>query len=72
MKPNESPFVAPISRLVWEIKYRADEDGRVEEDVRATWRRVARALAEAEPKDRERWAECFYRVLEGFTFLPGG
>lgn len=72
MTKNDHPFVAPISRLVWEIKYRADEDGRVESDVRATWRRVARALAEAEPKDRDEWAERFYRALEGFAFLPGG
>jgi len=73
MQRTDSPFVAPISRLVWEIKYRADGDGGAEEgSIQATWRRVAGALAEAEPRDRERWAERFYRVLEGFAFLPAG
>lgn len=66
------PFQAPISRLVWETKYRAKEDGVADATVRDTWRRVARALAWVEPKDRDAWGSRFHGVLEGFRFLPAG
>ena len=57
-----------ISRLVWETKYRWGEEAEIGD----TWRRVAGAVASVEASDRGIWAERFYRLLEGFTFLPGG
>ncbi len=67
-------FHEPVSWHVWDAKYRYRE-GRVERDrtIEDTWRRVARALAAAEPEsERAHWAEHFYHALYGFKFLPGG
>ena len=41
-------------------------------DPGATWRRVAHALAAAEPSDPAVWEQVFYNALEDFRFLPGG
>jgi ribonucleoside-diphosphate reductase alpha chain len=60
----------PIARHVWEQRYRGGGAG--EASVRATWRRVARALASVEPHDPDRWAERFAGILDDFAFLPGG
>ncbi|MCX8049538.1 MAG: adenosylcobalamin-dependent ribonucleoside-diphosphate reductase [Methylohalobius sp.] len=57
----------PISRLIWESKYRAEG----EHNIQDTWRRVAQAVASAEA-DPAIWSERFYRLLEDFQFLPGG
>ncbi len=66
-------FHAAVSRAVWNAKYRnAARDGSLEPDISATWRRVARAIAGVEPSNRQAWEETFYRVLQGFRFLPGG
>lgn len=41
--------------------------------VEDTWRRAARAVAEAEkPAERQHWEERFYHTLRDFHFLPGG
>ncbi len=70
---SEDPFTTDIARHVWDTKYRYREGGRiVDRTIEDTWQRVARALASAEPRERERWAERFTRALEGFRFLPGG
>jgi ribonucleoside-diphosphate reductase alpha chain len=66
-------FTTPISRHVWETKYRwsngdAVHDGTIED----TWRRIAHALAAVEPADAASWTERFYQLLSGFKFLPGG
>jgi ribonucleoside-diphosphate reductase alpha chain len=63
--------MTPISRHIWEAKYRfrgaaAADDATIED----TWRRIARALAVAEPAGQ--WEEQFYRTLSDFRFLPGG
>jgi ribonucleoside-diphosphate reductase alpha chain len=62
----------PISRHIWETKYRfrADHAGS-DASIQDTWRRVARALASIEP-DAAGWEQRFYDLLEGFGFLPGG
>lgn len=67
-------FHEPVSWHVWDAKYRYREGNVVrDQTIEDTWRRVARALAAAEPEsERARWAERFYRVLYGFKFLPGG
>jgi ribonucleoside-diphosphate reductase alpha chain len=59
-----------IARLIWAQRYR--HGGSAEPDINATWRRVARALAQAEPAGRDGWAERFLEILEDFRFLPGG
>ena len=63
-----------IGALTWRAKYRrADAAGTPEQNVAATWRRVAHALAQAEaPAQRAEWERRFYSILEDFRFLPGG
>jgi ribonucleoside-diphosphate reductase alpha chain len=66
-------FITPIARLIWDSKYRYRDDARVHDaDITDTWRRVAQALAGVETRDRVHWEAAFYRLLEGFRFLPGG
>jgi len=62
-----------ISRHVWEAKYRYRNGGAIHDStIEDTWRRVAQSLAAVESRNRQHWADRFYRVLEGFRFLPGG
>lgn len=62
-----------ISQHIWETKYRhRDEYQGGDNSLQDTWRRVARALAAAEPHSRDIWERRFYRTLTGFKFLPGG
>jgi ribonucleoside-diphosphate reductase alpha chain len=62
------PFRMDISRHIWETRYRVDGEA----DIRASWRRVAHAIAAAEADDRDAWATRFAALLEDFRFLPGG
>jgi ribonucleoside-diphosphate reductase alpha chain len=63
----------PIGRLIWDSRYRYRDGTKVyDRDVTASWRRVAHALASVEARDQARWEAAFYRLLEGFRFLPGG
>ncbi|HEX2432244.1 MAG TPA: adenosylcobalamin-dependent ribonucleoside-diphosphate reductase [Aestuariivirgaceae bacterium] len=65
----------PISREIWDLKYRLKSDGGapLEPSVEATWQRVARALAAAEAPDRRAyWEEEFQAVMENHRFLPAG
>lgn len=57
-----------VSGHIWATKYRYRTDRTIED----TWRRVAGALAAAEPSRREEWEECFHSALADFRFLPGG
>lgn len=66
------PFVADISRRIWQAKYRARIGGRPERSITDSWRRIARALAAAESRDASTWEHCFFDILTGFRFLPGG
>lgn len=67
MTPSD-PFSMDISRHIWETRYRADNEAGIED----SWRRVAQAIAAAEADAQAQWSERFYRLLEGFRFLPGG
>jgi len=64
---------APISRQIWDAKYRlkAADGTPVDLTIEATWRRVARALAAGETEPT-RWEQPFYKALQDFRFLPAG
>ena len=66
-------FAAPIASQIWDMKYRLkNSDGSaIDQSVEDSWRRVARALAQAEA-DPQAWEERFYAALEDFRFLPAG
>lgn len=68
-----SAFAAPISKSIWDMKYRfkTPEGEAIDETVEDSWRRVARALAVNE-KDPAKWEGVFYTALEDFKFLPAG
>lgn len=85
MAKRNDPFPMPISREIWEKKYRLQKPGGrdaagnelppivIDETVEHTWRRIANALAEAEKEeDRARYADEFYGALEDFKYLPAG
>lgn len=61
-----------LASEVWSSNCRfRPQDGAGDEIVEATWKRVAAALAEAEPaKLRGRWRIRFPDALEGYRFLP--
>ena len=66
-------FLTPIPRLIWETRYRyRDGEAAVDSDIKASWRRVARALAAVEARAQDSWEEKFYQLLADFRFLPGG
>ena len=71
--PSALDRIAPISRQIWDAKYRFKSlDGTpLDRTIEESWRRVARALAEAEAEP-SRWEPEFYRALENFRFLPAG
>ncbi len=70
---NVAELIAPISRQIWDAKYRLKAaDGRpLDLTIEDTWLRVARALAAAEP-DPGAWVPRFYDALTDFRFLPAG
>lgn len=63
----------PISAQIWDMKYRykAHDGTAYDATVEDTWRRVARALAQAEA-DPAAWEDVFYDTLEDYKFLPAG
>ncbi|WP_119678917.1 LAGLIDADG family homing endonuclease [Indioceanicola profundi] len=65
--------LAPISRQIWEMKYRFTQpDGQpVDRTVEETWARVATALAAPE-RDPDLWRDRFLTALRDFRFLPAG
>ncbi|MDP3860384.1 MAG: adenosylcobalamin-dependent ribonucleoside-diphosphate reductase [Phaeovulum sp.] len=68
-----SRFAAPIAEQIWDMKYRlkAADGAPIDQTVEDSWRRVARALAEAEAEPAL-WEARFYEALEDFKFLPAG
>ena len=71
---NDRYFVAPISKEIWDMKYRLQErhEGTVQDrTIVDTWSRVAGALAAPE-KDPTAWDNEFYRAMENFKFMPAG
>ena len=78
MSSHPHPFdIAPISRQIWEQKYRLRRpDGSpIDATVEDTWSRVAGAAAKAEPGSRRvkaAWTDKFAAGLTDFGFLPAG
>src|SRR3954464_1888698 len=69
------PQVAAISQQIWDMKYRLKgQDGApVDKTIEDTWRRVAEALAEAEPEPRRaEMVARFSAAMADFKFLPAG
>jgi len=69
------PQVAAISQQIWDMKYRLKgQDGApVDKTIEDTWRRVAEALAQAEPESRRaEMADRFAAAMADFKFLPAG
>ena len=68
-----SPFSAPISEQIWDMKYRlkSAEGTPLDADMGATWDRIARALAAPET-DPAAWEPEFRAALQDFRFLPAG
>ncbi|HUW81149.1 MAG TPA: adenosylcobalamin-dependent ribonucleoside-diphosphate reductase [Acidocella sp.] len=60
----------PIAAHVWRRRYR--QERAQESSIGVTQRRVARALAQAEATDGKDWERRFQKILEDFSFLPGG
>ena len=62
-----------IARHIWDTKYRFRRGDEIyDQTIEDTWRRIAHALARAEPRHQTRWEQRFYEALEDFKFLPGG
>ena len=67
-------FDIPLAAEIWAAKYRfAPDAGGGDATVEDSWRRVAEAIAEAEPAEaREAWREKFLDALGDFQFMPAG
>src|SRR3546814_614887 len=65
-----------LSQEIWDMKYRLKSaSGEPVDKIMAdSWRRIARALAAAEPEPAARKAmeSQFFAALEDFRFLPAG
>lgn len=74
---DATEFSAPISREIWDLKYRLMEpDGRpIDSSLDDTFWRVARAAAAVEKggkRAREQWAKRFHDAIADLGFLPAG
>lgn len=62
-----------LSNQVWNRKYRMKSGTfGTEKSIHDTWKRIAKALANAEDKDQPKWERHFYQALKDFKFIPGG
>ncbi|HZV20264.1 MAG TPA: ribonucleotide reductase N-terminal alpha domain-containing protein, partial [Hyphomicrobiales bacterium] len=71
---DKSDLLPPISREIWEAKYRFHPPkGRAEQSVEETFARVAKAAAAAEAgAERKAWERRFFDAISGFEFIPAG
>lgn len=75
MENADHPTLDPISRDIWNMKYRFKPamGAGFEHTIEDSWRRVAKAIAAAEqPIDRQLWADAFFGILHDYRFLPAG
>lgn len=69
-KQNNSPFVDPAAVEAWDAWFRLRDGNHVPEpSIEATWLRIARALAVAEPQDAETWEQRFSDALSSWQLL---
>jgi ribonucleoside-diphosphate reductase alpha chain len=63
-----------ISQNIWETKYRfVRPDGTAEASLLDSLERVAKAIAAAEPVDRQAlWCQRFFDVMADLSFIPAG
>ena len=70
---SENYFTSSISRQIWESKYRFHKGEEIlDNTLEDSWWRVANTLAAVEPDNQKYWAERFFKLMQGFKFLPGG
>jgi ribonucleoside-diphosphate reductase alpha chain len=72
-----SPFLAPISKEIWDMKYRFAGNAEVgaETSPSDTFRRVAVAASAVErggKRQRDLWASRFLGAMSDYGFLPAG
>lgn len=73
MMENISILETELSRHIWETKYRYSINGTIKDHaIEDTWKRVAKAMAEAECRNTSKWEHKFFEALSEFRFLPGG
>ncbi len=75
MDDAKHPLLEGMSHDIWDMKYRLKSETGVPLDatIEESWRRVAAAVAEAEPlSGRDHWRQAFYSLLSDFRFLPAG
>ncbi|MBT3070005.1 adenosylcobalamin-dependent ribonucleoside-diphosphate reductase [Rhodomicrobium sp. Az07] len=67
-------MLTPISRQIWEAKYRFTPTGAApERSVKDTFARVAKAAASAEHEaSRKDWEKRFLDAMADFAFIPAG
>lgn len=70
---DTSLALQPASQDIWDQKYRLKnhQDEPVDQTVEDTWKRVATALAELEPKKRDYWEKEFLWALKNGA-IPAG
>ncbi|MGH8123485.1 MAG: ribonucleotide reductase N-terminal alpha domain-containing protein [Rudaea sp.] len=67
---NNSPFVDPAAVEAWDAWFRLRAGNNVLElSIEATWLRIARALAGAEPRNAEAWEQRFFDALSSWQLL---
>lgn len=71
---DRSTMLVPVSRQIWETKYRFEPPGgKAERSVEETLARVAAAAAAAEARaNRKAWERRFFDAMAGFAFIPAG
>ena len=74
---NDAEFSAPISRDIWDLKYRlkSPDGAAIDASLDDTFWRVARAAALTEKggkKMRDQWAARFHDAIADLGFLPAG
>ncbi len=74
---DDAEFSAPISRDIWDLKYRlkSSDGAAIDASLDDTFWRVARAAASTEKggkKVREQWAARFHDAIADLGFLPAG
>ena len=60
-------FTNDFSKEIYELTYKLND-----ETIDDTFRRVAKAVADVEVENKNKWEESFFDLLSDFKFVPGG